>query len=326
VPSEAYLACKTAATELLGSAADQLVQMLGGRGYIETNGAPQILRDARVLRILEGPTETLYAHLGAAASQPGGAVHAFLGETLGRPALAAELAATIARLRGADSGTRLFGTQAALGQWLDYRIGELAARAFLLAAAERRQQDGGGDQQAASDAVAWARRRFSALAQELVAELAANRPHSGSDALLALVSSYASAIGDVDQQLPGEHQLPDALLRRDAAQSAPQRELPAAALARPAAAAPASKATRAVVRDSIEQWLRSESRRDAVAFDDDTPFTTLGMDSLATATIAVDLEQRLGMAILPELLFDYQTIAQLAAFIDGQLEVKKIPA
>jgi len=345
VPPEAYLACKTAATEALGSAADQLVQMLGGRGYIETNGAPQILRDARVMRILEGPTETLYAHLGASASHPGGAVDRFLAETLGRPALAAELGAAIARVRSADSATRLFGSQAALGQWLDYRIGELAARAFLLGAAERSQQDGGNNGQAASDAVAWARRRFAALAQELVAELAANRPHSSSEALLALVDGYAGAIGDVDQRLPGEHQLVDTLLRRDpdpmqgarpdaqaratghgnagntGAAGAAGTVGPQAASASTAASSTASSATRAVVRDCVVRWLQSESRRDA-AFDDDTPFTTLGMDSLATATIAVDLEQQLGMPILPELLFDYQSVGQLAAFIDSQLATR----
>lgn len=318
VPAEAYLACKTTATESLGSAADQLVQMLGGRGYIESNGAPQILRDARVLRILEGPTETLYAHLGASSSQPGGAVDVFLSEALGRPALAAELAALIVRLRGSDHGTRLFATQAALGQWLDYRIGELVARAFLLAAAERRQLDGGADAQAASDAVAWARRRFSALGQELVAELAANRRHSDSADLLARIGAYADAIGDVQQQLPGEDAQPDALLRRETdALNGARRPMALAAGAQPVAA-DASDATRAAVRASVDAWLKSEARHGEVSFEDDTPFATLGMDSLATASIAVDLEQRLGMAILPELLFDYQTVAQLAAFIDGQ--------
>jgi len=318
VPAEAYLACKTTATESLGSAADQLVQMLGGRGYIESNGAPQILRDARVLRILEGPTETLYAHLGASSSHPGGAVDVFLSEALGRPALAAELAALIVRLRGSDHGTRLFATQAALGQWLDYRIGELVARAFLLAAAERRQLDGSAEAQAASDAVAWARRRFSALGQELVAELAANRRHSDSADLLARIAAYANAIGDVQQQLPGEDTQPDPLLRRETdVLKGARRPLAFPAAAQPAAA-DASDATRAAVRACVEAWLKSESRHGDVSFEDDTPFATLGMDSLATASIAVDLEQRLGMAILPELLFDYQTVAQLAAFIDGQ--------
>lgn len=316
VPAEAYLACKTSTTELLGVAADQLVQMLGGRGYIETNAAPQILRDARVLRIFEGPTETLYAHLGAALAQPACALHAFIDQVLRRPALATELEAAVARIRSAAaSGACLFGSHAATAQWLDYRIGELAAAAVLLGATESRQLAGQPgahpDQQAAGNAAAWARRRFSGLAQAIVAELAGHRPYSQSAALLALIGGYADAIGDVDQQLPGEGQLMDPLLQRARAPA----PVPAWQ-ATPAASA--SAATLAIVHDCVMRWLRSEPRRDLDTIDFDTPFTSLGMDSLATASIAVELEQQVGFAILPELLFDYQSVNQLAAFIDNR--------
>ncbi|HEX9171063.1 MAG TPA: acyl carrier protein, partial [Telluria sp.] len=73
-----------------------------------------------------------------------------------------------------------------------------------------------------------------------------------------------------------------------------------------------------IVHDCVMRWLRSEPRRDVDTIDFETPFTSLGMDSLATASIAVDLEQHVGFAILPELLFDYQTVNQLAAFIDSR--------
>lgn len=65
VPEEAFVACKTSGPEFLWSAADSLVQLLGGRGYMENNLAPQILRDARIYRIFEGPTETLNMYLGS---------------------------------------------------------------------------------------------------------------------------------------------------------------------------------------------------------------------------------------------------------------------
>jgi acyl-CoA synthetase (AMP-forming)/AMP-acid ligase II/alkylation response protein AidB-like acyl-CoA dehydrogenase/acyl carrier protein len=331
VPPEAYLACKTSTTELLGVAADQLVQMLGGRGYIEANGAPQILRDARVLRILEGPTETLYAHLGAALAQPFGPLQAFIAADLGRPALARELEAAIARIRGAaDSGERLFGSHAAAGQWLDYRIGELVAAAFLLGATESRQLAGAVDAQAASNAASWARRRFSALGQAIVSELAGQRPFSPSAALLARIDGYAEAIGDVDQQLPGEAQQVDPLLRRvSAAQplARAQSEAPAAASGAPAlallaqafqAGATGSGATLAIVHDCVLRWLRAETRREVDAIDFDTPFTSLGMDSLASASISIDLEQQVGFPIPAELLFDYPSVNQLAAFIDSR--------
>jgi alkylation response protein AidB-like acyl-CoA dehydrogenase/acyl carrier protein len=320
--AEAYIACKAAATEALGEAADLLVQMLGGRGYIESNGAPQILRDARVLRILEGPTETLYAHLGAALAKPGGAGRAFLADALGRSALCTELDAALARVSAlAEGAQRLFGSKIAARQWTDYKLGELSASAFLLGAAERRQQSQSGDAQAASNAVVWARRRFNHQLQALLAELAGQRPYSSSGDLLALVAGYAQDIGDVDQQLASEDQQPDALLLRAGAKPAaiPQAapvQAPAAAPA-PAAAA-GDSAIHAAVHDCVLAWLRTEGRQNVDSIDADTPFAALGMDSLATATIAVELEERLGMPIVPELLFDYQSVNELAGFLERQ--------
>lgn len=320
--AEAYIACKAAATEALGEAADLLVQMLGGRGYIESNGAPQILRDARVLRILEGPTETLYAHLGVALAKPGGAWRAFLADALGRSALCTELDAAMARVATlAEGAQRLFGSKIAARQWTDYKLGELSASAFLLGAAERRQQSQSGDAQAASNAVVWARRRFNHQLQALLAELAGQRPYSSSGDLLALVAGYAQDIGDVDQQLAGEDQQPDALLLRAGARPASMPQ--AAPVQAPAEAqAPAAEAggsgIHAVVHDCVLAWLRTESRQTLDRIDLDTPFAALGMDSLATASIAVELEQRLGMPIVPELLFDYQSVNELAGFLERQ--------
>jgi acyl-CoA synthetase (AMP-forming)/AMP-acid ligase II/alkylation response protein AidB-like acyl-CoA dehydrogenase/acyl carrier protein len=332
--AEVYVACKAAATEALGDAADLLVQMLGGRGYIEANGAPQILRDARVLRILEGPTETLYAHLGAALSKPGCATRTFLAETLGRPALAAELESALARVAELQGGAeRLFGSRIAARQWIDYRLGELAAGALLLGAAERVQQQDGADALAVSNAVVWARRRFNGQLQALLSELAAQRPYSSPADLIELVAGYRDAIGDIDQALAGEDQEPDALLRRSSpaaggalgALAAPAPAKPAAAPAHPHAhAAGATSATiRALVHDSILHWLRTEGRRDVDAIDFDLPFATLGMDSLATASISVDLEQRLGVPVVPEVLFDYQSINELAGFLESQRHQKE---
>ena len=68
VPVEFMTVCKIIGSEYFWHISDNLVQMLGGRGYIENNIAPQILRDARVFRIFEGPTETLFSFLGSRSS------------------------------------------------------------------------------------------------------------------------------------------------------------------------------------------------------------------------------------------------------------------
>jgi acyl carrier protein len=120
--------------------------------------------------------------------------------------------------------------------------------------------------------------------------------------------------------LPGEAHGADALLRRAPTAHVPQAAAPAPqpALQPAPQAAGGSDATRAAVHECILRWLRAESRREVESIGFDVPFATLGMDSLATASIAVDLEQRLGMPIVPEVLFDYQSINELAAFLDRQ--------
>ena len=84
VPLDVYVVCKMAGSEWFWRAADDLVQFLGGRGYIETNIAAQLLRDARVTRILEGPTEALGMFLGSRVINDGAPLK-LLAETLGAP-------------------------------------------------------------------------------------------------------------------------------------------------------------------------------------------------------------------------------------------------
>jgi acyl-CoA synthetase (AMP-forming)/AMP-acid ligase II/alkylation response protein AidB-like acyl-CoA dehydrogenase/acyl carrier protein len=329
VPGEAYIACKTTGSELLGDAADLLVQMLGGRGYIESNAAPQILRDARVLRILEGPTETLYSHLGASLVQHKCAAADFIGVALGCPELAADLIATVASLKtAAAQRAPLFATPAALAQWLDYRTGELAAFAFLLAAARHRSASAAHQEQAAH-AASWAQQRYTALSRAIFADIADQPPYRASAVLLRQIDAYTDAIGDVEQALPGENHRLDPVLQRNVA-VAPVAQ-PAAQPKPPAARGEADAVPSAMeitVHDCVMKWLRSENPNapDVIAFD--TPFTSLGMDSLATASISFELEQRTGLAIIPELLYDNQTVSQLAAFIASRLgaQERAVPA
>jgi acyl-CoA synthetase (AMP-forming)/AMP-acid ligase II/alkylation response protein AidB-like acyl-CoA dehydrogenase/acyl carrier protein len=322
VPPEAYLACKSATTELLGQATDDLVQMLGGRGYIESNIAPQLLRDARVLRIFEGPTETLYSHLGASLAQLDSAGAAFIGGALGHPELAGRLMAFAKSNRVATlAGKRLFATQAATGQWLDYRLGELAAAAFLLAATESRPRaDAAPGPDACARAASWARQRYDALAQAIASELEARSPYAASADVLREVEAYAGAIGDVEQELPGEEQRLDPALRRSYGKAVAPVAAPAAHVAAaevPAVEAPAD--VRALVHACVLKWLRSEPHGAQAVLDADTPFTSIGIDSLATASIAVELEQQTGVTLAPELLFDYQSVNALAGYIAGRL-------
>lgn len=64
VSTELCLISKVAGSEFLWKAVDNAMQCAGGRGYLENNYLPQIMRDARVTRIFEGPSEALVTHMG----------------------------------------------------------------------------------------------------------------------------------------------------------------------------------------------------------------------------------------------------------------------
>ncbi|WP_144395250.1 AMP-binding protein [Pleionea sediminis] len=67
VPDWIMAAAKVFASEAAWQSADELVQIMGGRGFEETNTASRIMRDVRVMRIFEGTSEVLLDHLGALA-------------------------------------------------------------------------------------------------------------------------------------------------------------------------------------------------------------------------------------------------------------------
>lgn len=373
VPVEAYLACKTAASEHLGEAADQLIQLLGGRGYIESNMAPQIFRDARVLRILEGPSETLYMHLGASVLQQNRSVTDFISETFGCPHVSEEFLDAVTQIKAASAkGSPLFSPDAALDQWLEFRLGQLATAAIMLAAAERKRSGTNDAHDESARAAAWARQRFIGLRQSILGQLNDHHGFAAIDDILDHIDMYAETIGDVEQRLAGEVDELDASLRRGhpaASVTESERQDPSHAnfskmtpgffaedvapapdaspdLSRRSretdgpqhagsdhdgsdctspnavsAAIPAS--VQKIVHDSVLKWLRTEKRREVSNVDYDVPFTSLGMDSLGTVALMLELEQRMGVTINPELIYEYQTINELALHIDANFLQQK---
>ena len=277
LPQEACMACKCVASELLWEAADMLMQMLGGRGYLEPNLAPLLMRDARVMRILEGPTEALYVHLGAGALD--GGCLAFAADVLDAPDVAQQ-----ARTALLAAGTAC----------PSHAAGELCAWTLLVAAC--------GDGPAAP----WARRRWSAL----LAQLRHGAPAAPAT-LAARVAAYADAIGTPDQEAAGEGHARDPLLEPGWATGAGE----AAALASVPAPAPAGlEDTRALVRRCLLYGLDGGVE----TLGDDQPFVEVGLDSLSAMPVALALERQTGMAINAELLYEYQTVAQLAAYLDAR--------
>ncbi len=214
VAAEIFAACKLSGAEFLWCAADRLVQTLGGRGYDEANEAPQILRDARVTRIFEGPSEPLEAFLGASALLPASDLQRFLREELAGGSEADALDASVAELRKRVAGGAVpAGGARAARAWECALAGRAAMWALVTAAAGQDVARSAAPE--GELATAWLRRRFEQACHEARSGLAAETAMIDPPAAEKLAEAYAAGIGDVEQQLPGERHERDPLLRRE---------------------------------------------------------------------------------------------------------------
>jgi hypothetical protein len=212
VPVEAFLACKVAASEYLWKTANALVQVMGGRGYVDSNVAPQILRDARSFLLSEGPSETLLMYLGSRVIHVGTELERFIAVGLGAPQIADRLGEVTEQVRARCSNNRslLEGVgERNSWHWASSLVGEVAMWAILAAAAEN------SELKKHDVAKAWTRLKFEERIRELadggVEEWALG--HGG--AAENLIASYTESIGDVEQSLPpAVTELDQLLLRR----------------------------------------------------------------------------------------------------------------
>ncbi|TNF22211.1 MAG: hypothetical protein EP318_04530 [Rhodobacteraceae bacterium] len=314
VPIDLYCACKTSGPEYAWRAADGLIQQLAGRGYVETNIAPQILRDARVLRIFEGPTEPMHMHIGARLVHMPEELCGFLTEALGEATLAtdlAEMAQEIAQRGQAQEA--LFGGPMQARQWAYLQIGEIATYGILRAALRIRARQGAD---AALDrAETWAEMRGQALRARALAATAGEAALLDRAQIEALAEGFAETIGDIEQSLPGEDRALDGLLARAgqaAAAAAPQApETP-----------PAPPARTEVVSAWLKRWMAREFAVRPETIADSDRFAAYGMDSVAAMMLVSALEDWTGTDLPPTLVWDHPSVAAIARAIAALPEAR----
>jgi natural product biosynthesis luciferase-like monooxygenase protein len=321
VHTDAYAAAKVAGSEWAWQGADWLMQGLGGRGYVEPNGASQLLRDARLLRIFEGPSEALLTHLGSRVLREPSSLAAWMRGVLGAPRAAARLSELSTRLGGAvpRNGDTVQSDLVA------HRCGIMAQLLIIAAALEVAEQ---------RDATAEIVRTRSWLESQL--QQAEARLFTldiirvpGADEVVAAVSGFVAAIGDIQQTLPGEDVARDALI----AAGGPS---PAGAVAEPVAAPARMPSQRretdeiattvvpsqpsgahrdmilAAIRERILVAIAEERGIARENVDATRPLAEMGVDSLSAARIAMTLERWLGVDVPPDLLWQEPTVEALA--------------
>ncbi|GAA0331114.1 AMP-binding protein [Sphingomonas oligophenolica] len=312
IPPELFCVCKTAGPEFAWRAADGLMQQLAGRGFVETNIVPQILRDTRVLRIFEGPTEPMNMHVGSRLIHLPEQLGRFMAEELGEPVLAEEL-------RGAgqsiwahclDSGLGLGGPNAAK-QWAYLQIGEVANYALLLACVRHRHR--AGPTPLLARAAIWCRLRFERRLAKALAATPAAATLLDAGQIEELVAGYAGAIGDIEQTLAGEDNRLDALLARSTAAAAAPAVAPAETPA--VRLEPAPSGPMGAILDWLKDWLAAEYGQSRATIAPGDRFSDFGMDSVTATMLGGALEQHLGVALSPTLVWEYPTLGAMAAHL-----------
>jgi alkylation response protein AidB-like acyl-CoA dehydrogenase/acyl carrier protein len=307
IPEEVYALCKSTGPELLCEIADDTVQLLGGRGYLESNGVPQLARDARLLRIFEGPTEALRHHAGALIARDAAPLLAFLRDTLAAPRSAEMLSDACETAPGPG--------RAELLHWRRSLLGELAGWALLAAAAE-------GAELAAPET--WARHEF----QQALQRAAFYSPRAGflpsAHELRDLAAALCETIGDVEQTLPGESWAIDPLLRSQSSARAHADAVQGAAAAadtppasRGHAAVPARRPARARRTEPwIRAWIAERIGLAASDVDGESSFADLGLDSTGAVELAAALETTFAVPVEPTVLWSFPTPATLAEHVE----------
>jgi alkylation response protein AidB-like acyl-CoA dehydrogenase len=210
VPDEIFAAIKSSAPELAWAAADRLMQLTGGRGYVEPNGISRILRDIRLMRIIEGPTETMYMYLGARLIHRRKGLYEFLVDQFEAPETTDLLRQTarevLALYRSNDAP---FADKGQNLHWAYSCMGEIATWGILLAALEQPARQGGDALQAAR----WLRQRFDAACARVLHADGVSLPDSAE--ILTRIERYAKDIGDIEKQLANPQYEAHEILKRD---------------------------------------------------------------------------------------------------------------
>ena len=305
LPDDAYIVCKTAAPELLWDAVDSTMQLLGGRGYVESNPVSQLFRDARLLRIFEGPTEPLLVHLGTRAMRDADAQQAFVSERLNAP----DVAEHLSRAAG-EAAERLSArgaTRAAAHQWASLLLGRAVTEGVMLAAARMARVRGTSG---CDLSIALFEERFETALSRCGTAHADERAALLGQNLESAVAWANAAVGDVEQRT---NVALDPMLQLEWTDAAGQP----ARQARPDPAETTADAAPSPSLGFILAWLSDEFQFAAGAVSPETSLRDHGLDSLAATRLVVALESHLGRRVDASLLWRSATIGEFASAVDG---------
>ena len=212
-PEEACMMAKILGSDSLWEAADDLVEMLGGRGYMENNIAPQIMRDCRMLRIGEGANELMTLSVGRRVYHSE-KLHQFLRFQLGCPEMSDRLMEASQKIQHRClSPAAPFGDRSTALSWAFTLIGQVAIKGVLFAAAQATACR--TPSPLLDRAVSWASLQFESALDQALRGNPAESFLLGAEETTQAIDGYNEAIGDLEQGPPGVEEAIDPLLRKN---------------------------------------------------------------------------------------------------------------
>ncbi|CDZ79377.1 Gramicidin S synthase II [Legionella massiliensis] len=198
VPEEAFVVAKILGSEYLGEITDQLVQLLGARGYEEGSGVSQYFRDARVFRIFEGPTEALNMYLGSRVLDMNSKLEHFISKLLNQEALFEEINRTISQVKAKCFRRNALGNkQFSKEYWCQALVGEVMTYGLLLAFTD--YQFTKTNSSKLYRASLWARYKYYEIVNKALNTTLGERVLIQQSELHGIVSDYSQTIGNIEQ-------------------------------------------------------------------------------------------------------------------------------
>ena len=326
IPNEVYATIKILSPEWSWYGVDQLMQCLGGRGYIESNIAPQMMRDCRVLRVFEGPTEALTAYLGAQMEVESDALKEFMARHLDASDLLKDLYQLVEEAIGVGMGSDAkFLARAAKKSWIQQGVGQIAAAAIALAAVQKAALS--NQQRIRSQhypvAVEWCKNNLDAVIEKVFTGLMDPSSQIPKTDLSEVIAQYSNDIGEIEQQAAHEERSLNPWLQLDPKaksgkgsyqfySNVPSTEAPGAG------SLLLEKSVK--IQRWVVSWLSGELEVEESEFDINENLMVYGVDSVLVMRLTGDLSTWLGVELPQGMLWDYPTINDAALYIAQLME------
>ena len=212
VPEEMLVVAKVLGSEYLGMTADNLVQMLGARGYEEASGVSKIFRDVRAFRIFEGPSEALLMYIGSRILEENTCLDFFVREILQEPQLFDEIKFAVNQVNAHCLANKnsSFSKQFTKHYWAQSLVGEILAYGLVLCGLEYSIKVGATDD--LLRAREWTRNKYNNVVQSALTGLLGEKVLLKSSQLKELIYKYTDAIGNIEQSRKTQDVFIDCLL------------------------------------------------------------------------------------------------------------------